>query len=339
VQRLLSQLNIKIGIINRNTVRTLHARLRAIVREALPHIPQGTTLPEELWQIVENPTSMRTVLSQYYDITCFKNTFFHPSTLRMAGCTEAETDREKMEKIRAILPTLTRLKPLNGPLFDLSQLPSLHNLEVDPVQYRPCLKQLRKLHTKKPNLEIIIRSFRVRKSFHWLPGVIFPRLTRLLSLIRNTKQESPVPINGIISLAGQNLTVIPPEIFSPICRIQVLILSHNKFRSLPSKISDLPDLLSIFLHGNPLESLPPELSQINTLRALFLDSRQITRFRNELQELKIRNPNLVIFALPLSWIEYFSSGFRWWKDRDSLYFIAESPLMHIFRQKAEQLLA
>jgi len=316
VQRLLAQLNIKIGTINRDTVRTVHARLRAIVQEILPHIPPGTALPQELWQIVENPKSMRTVLSQYYDITCFKNTFFDASTLRMAGCTEAETDREKMEKIQAILPTLTKLDlhRARGPFVwkELSKLPSLQEITIDRALYKPYLEELSDLHKKAPNLKIEVFDHnlvdvRERKllKHSWLPG---PSKS---SFVRNMLPEPLIPYNSTLNLAWLNLKEIPPEIFSQPGCVHMLILSNNKLRSLPAKIGEMQELRALCLSGNPLESLPPELLQLKALQYLYLDPWQEQRFGNEL---RLMNPNLHIFACRFTWAAYFSSISEWLMD-------------------------
>ena len=77
---------------------------------------------------------------------------------------------------------------------------------------------------------------------------------------------------------GNQLTTLPPDLFSSLPELQVLGLSENQLVTLPPDLfSGLPELREIQLFNNRLATLPPDLfSGLSELNNLYLDYNQLT---------------------------------------------------------------
>lgn len=82
--------------------------------------------------------------------------------------------------------------------------------------------------------------------------------------------------NTSLSLAGLNLTELPPEI-GRLIHLETLYLNHNDLLSLPAEIGNLENLQNLYLSRNQLQSLPPEIGMLDNLRELDLSYNQLRR--------------------------------------------------------------
>ncbi|XP_031548970.1 leucine-rich repeat-containing protein 57-like [Actinia tenebrosa] len=70
---------------------------------------------------------------------------------------------------------------------------------------------------------------------------------------------------GVCSLAGKNLSEVPPQLFKLGDSLRTLDLSGNKFKSLPPEIGELTGLKNLTLSSNRFETLPKEINKLKKL--------------------------------------------------------------------------
>lgn len=80
--------------------------------------------------------------------------------------------------------------------------------------------------------------------------------------------------NTSLSLAGLNLTELPPEI-GRLVHLESLYLNHNDLQTLPPEIGNLESLQSLSLSRNQLQSLPAEIGNLKQLHELDLSYNQL----------------------------------------------------------------
>lgn len=96
--------------------------------------------------------------------------------------------------------------------------------------------------------------------------------------IRDAVRSSPPPINAKsrdVQLSGQQLTEIPPEVFSALSA-EKLDLSANQLTVLPEEIGKLQALRTLALSSNQLSSLPASIGALSKLTRLFAGNNRLT---------------------------------------------------------------
>lgn len=109
----------------------------------------------------------------------------------------------------------------------------------------------------------------------WLPCLLAP--TAVLHVARLPAGPAPLPSHtGLeeLSLAGNRLAVLPPEI-GALTSLSRLQLAGNSLAALPQGLCQLSALQGLWLHGNLLESLPGELGALTALTQLSLSGNRL----------------------------------------------------------------
>lgn len=106
-----------------------------------------------------------------------------------------------------------------------------------------------------------------------------------------------------LSLAGQELTSIPSEVFE-LVNLRTLRLNRNKLTSIPKEIGNLKNLVSLTLSANEIEEIPDELFDLENLETLSLKKNKIKEIPENIRKLK----KLVNLSAPENQIENIADG-------------------------------
>lgn len=95
------------------------------------------------------------------------------------------------------------------------------------------------------------------------------------------------PRDSVYSLKLKDrLKVVPKEVFTEFPNLQLLDLSKNRLKELPSELGLLKNLKKLILYKNKLEALPPEIGQLEDLRELIINQNELETLPNEIGNLK-----------------------------------------------------
>ncbi len=199
-------------------------------------------------------------------------------------------------------PNLTHINASYCNIRDVPEIAKEHfweelNLEGNLLKYIPHKLQIKKLNLAKNIYLDKKQLFESLRSIHKLEH---------LNLSNNKWKDIPENIGTlkhlkVLNLRGNQLTSLPEEI-GYLSKLQVLkvdntehFLFTNHLESLPSNISYLQDLDSLFLSGNNLSKLPSSFSELKQLKYLDLSWNKFISFPNEiLENTNLRYLNLAI---------------------------------------------
>lgn len=84
----------------------------------------------------------------------------------------------------------------------------------------------------------------------------------------------------------ERLKEVPLEVFTQFPNLQLLDLSKNRIKEIPSQIGLLKKLKKLILFKNKIESLPPQLGELEDLRELIINQNELETLPEEIGKLK-----------------------------------------------------
>ena len=130
------------------------------------------------------------------------------------------------------------------------------------------------------------------------PGNVSEAMCIIQQVSKDTRSD------GLCDLGDMDFSEIPSEILDALKKskaIKKLILSKNRMKALPPRISELKNLVVLDLSDNEIERIPHEVETMESLEELILTNNKLKSFPWSLSRVATLK-NLDLRSNPLPWI-------------------------------------